>query len=97
MQLACVHHSAGSDKQALVDTVHSVLTTTAAAGLESVALPLIGSGNAGWAVQLAAEAHIEALLQFVNAKNTASSLKVPVAVGLLTTDIKPCLKSDTRW
>ena len=76
----CVHSCAGSNKQALVDTVHSVLTTAAAAGLESIAIPLIGSGNAGWAVKLAAEARIEGVLQFAKASSTATSLKVAVAV-----------------
>ena len=74
--------------------MHSVLTTAAAAGLESTAISLIGSGNAGWAVKLAAEAHIEGVLQFAKASSTATSLKVAMAFWLLTSYVKLCLKSD---
>ena len=71
--------TAGDDKKdavALASTVQAVLAEAAGNGLQSVAIPLIGNGNAGWPTALAAKAHIEALMQFVAAIKTPSGLKV---------------------
>lgn len=58
----------------LASTVQSVLATAAAKGMQSVAMPLIGTGVAGWPKQLAAEVCLAEVSTFLRAG--PSSLKV---------------------
>lgn len=58
----------------LASTVQSVLSSAAARGLESVAMPLIGTGLAGWPKQLAAQLCLAEVAKFTKA--VTSSLKV---------------------
>lgn len=58
----------------LTSTVHSVLTTAQAKGMESIAMPLIGTGLAGWPKQLAAEVCLAEVSSILRA--APSSLKV---------------------
>ena len=58
----------------LTSTVHSVLVTAAARGMESIAMPLIGTGLAGWPKQLAAEVCLAEVSSFLRA--APSSLRV---------------------
>jgi O-acetyl-ADP-ribose deacetylase (regulator of RNase III) len=51
----------------LASTVRSVLTMAAAHGMQSVAMPLIGHGLAGWPANLAAGVHVEQALRFFRA------------------------------
>ena len=61
----------------LGSTVRSVMTMAAAHGMHSIAMPLIGSGLAGWPAKLAARVHVEQVVQFFKASAAACSLKVP--------------------
>ena len=63
-----------NEKALLAATVQSVLATAAAKGMDSVAMPLIGTGVAGWPKQLAAEVCLAEVLIFLRA--APSSLKV---------------------
>ena len=58
----------------LVSTVQSVLAQAAAKGMQSLAMPLIGAGLAGWPPKLAAQVHVAQVLKFTGP--TGSSLKV---------------------
>lgn len=63
---ACSHaDDKTQDFHVLASTVHSSLQKAADAGIKSVATPLIGSGNAGWPVELAAEVLVAAALTFM--------------------------------
>ncbi len=52
------------------------MTMAAAHGMHSIAMPLIGSGLAGWPAKLAAQVHVEQVLQYFKASTAACSLKV---------------------
>lgn len=54
------------------------------AGMQSVAMPLVGAGRAGWPAKLAAKVQMEQVLQFINAATAASSLKVMRSAALVT-------------
>lgn len=62
------------DVPLLASTVQSVLAQAAAKGMQSVAMPLIGAGRAGWPPKLAAQVHVAQVLKFTG--STGSSLKV---------------------
>ena len=68
-----------SEGALLASTIRSVLATAAAKGMESVAMPLIGTGVAGWPKQLAAELCLTEVSLFLRAG--PSSLKVTVMVS----------------
>lgn len=57
-------------------TVKSVLKEAAAHGMQSVAMPLIGHGNAGWPAKLAAQIHVEQVLRFFKSCKAGASLQV---------------------
>lgn len=77
-QLAtCCPAGGQSEVPVLGSTVRSVMTMAAAHGMHSIALPLIGSGLAGWPAKLAAQIHVEQVVQFFKASTAACSLKVP--------------------
>ena len=65
-----------SEVPVLGSTVRSVMTMAAAHGMHSIALPLIGSGLAGWPAKLAAQVRVEQVVQFFKASLPACSLKV---------------------
>ena len=52
------------------------MTMAAAHGMQSIAMPLIGHGLAGWPAKLAAQIHVEQIVQFFKASTAACSLKV---------------------
>ena len=62
------------DVPLLARTVQSVLAQAAAKGMQSVAMPLIGAGLAGWPPKLAAQVHVAQVLKFMG--STGLSLKV---------------------
>ena len=64
------------DADALAKAVQSVLAKAKAEGMESVAIPVIGNGNAGWPTELAAKVHVEEALKFAKARVASSSTKV---------------------
>ncbi|DBB13513.1 TPA: Poly (ADP-ribose) polymerase, variant 4 [Trebouxia sp. C0006] len=61
------------DVPLLASTVQSVLAQAAAKGMQSVAMPLIGAGLAGWPPKLAAQVHVAQVLKFTG--STGSALK----------------------
>ncbi len=62
----------------LGSTVQSVLAQPEAHGMQSIAMPLIGHGLAGWPAKLAAQVHVEQVLRFFKAAQAGpSSLQVP--------------------
>lgn len=75
--------NAKKDAVALASTVQNVLAQAARNGMQSIAMPLIGNGNAGWPTALAAQAHLQGLLQFVATDKDSSVLKVPLTWLLL--------------
>jgi O-acetyl-ADP-ribose deacetylase (regulator of RNase III) len=52
------------------------MTMAAAHGMQSIAMPLIGHGLAGWPAKLAAQIHAEQVVQFFKASTAACSVKV---------------------
>ncbi len=61
----------------LGSTVQSVLAQAEAHGMQSIAMPLIGHGLAGWPAKLAARLHVEQVLCFFKAAQAGpSSLQV---------------------
>ena len=61
----------------LGSTVQSVLAQAEAHGMQSIAMPLIGHGLAGWPAKLAARVHVEQVLRFCKAGQAGpSSLQV---------------------
>jgi O-acetyl-ADP-ribose deacetylase (regulator of RNase III) len=44
--------------------------------MQSIAMPLIGHGVAGWPAKLAAQIHVEQVLRFFNSRKASPSLKV---------------------
>jgi O-acetyl-ADP-ribose deacetylase (regulator of RNase III) len=71
--------STGRGKQelrVLGSTVRSVLREAAAHNMQSIAMPLIGHGVAGWPAKLAAQIHVEQVLRFFNSRKASPSLKV---------------------
>ena len=52
------------------------MTMAAAHGMQSIAMPLIGHGLAGWPAKLAAQIHVEQVVQFFKASTAACSVKV---------------------
>ena len=70
---------AGHGKQeshVLGKTVKSVLKEAASHGMQSIAMPLIGHGEAGWPAKLAAQIHVEQVLRFFKSRKAGLSLKV---------------------
>ncbi|DBB08229.1 TPA: hypothetical protein ACH3X3_008408 [Trebouxia sp. C0006] len=51
------------------------MTMAAAHGMQSIAMPLIGHGLAGWPAKLAAQIHVEQVVQFFKASTAACSVK----------------------
>ena len=47
-------HAGGRNEDAYAGTVRSVLTTANSSGMQSIAMPLIGNGGAGWPASVAA-------------------------------------------
>lgn len=97
---------AGQGKQELCkfgNTVRSVLRAASAHGMQSIAMPLIGHGLAGWPAKLAAQTHVQQVLRFFNSTTSAASLKVLSSV-LLPIDSHPaagrapayCHESEVR-
>lgn len=64
----------------LASTVRSALAMAAAGGMQSIAMPLIGNGVAGWPTKEAAKVHIEQVLGFFTAGTVSSALKVTVSL-----------------
>lgn len=73
-ELECPAGNKPNDSALQTSTVHSVLATAAARGMESVAMPLIGTGLAGWPKPLAAEVCLAEVSSFLRA--APSSLRV---------------------
>ena len=57
----------------MASTVQAVLKQARCHNMQSIAIPLIGAGQAGWPPKLAAKIHIEQLLKFAS---TPGSVKV---------------------
>ena len=58
--------------------IHSVLALATKARVTSLALPLLGAGQAKWPTQLAARAHVTAVLAAAATNLIGSTLKVRV-------------------
>ena len=69
-----MHAGKVQDRQQLASTVQSVLTSAASKGMQTVAMPLIGTGQAGWPKKLAAQVCLAVVSTFVNA--SPGSVKV---------------------
>ena len=65
-----------ANKDAYASTVRSVLQKAADTGMVSLAMPLIGSENAGWPVKEAAEVLVEELKGFFDCRSAVSPLQV---------------------
>ena len=67
----------------LRSTVQSALAQAEAHGMQSIAMPLIGHGLAGWPPHLAARVHVEQVLRFFTAAQAGpSSLQVSTSSRL---------------
>lgn len=66
--------------QVLASTVRSALALAAAEGMQSIAMPLIGNGRAGWPAKAVAKVHVEQVLEFFNSATASTALKVLVCV-----------------
>ncbi len=64
------------EQRVLGSTVRSVLREAAAHGMQSIAMPLIGHGLAGWPAKLAAQIHVQQVLRFFNSCKASPSVKV---------------------
>ena len=64
------------EQRVLGSTVRSVLREATAHGMQSIAMPLIGHGLAGWPAHLAAQIHVQQVLRFFNSCKASPSLKV---------------------
>lgn len=67
------------DVPLLASAIQSVLTQAAAKGIQSVAMPLIGAGLAGWPPKLAAQVHVAQVLKFAGSTGVPLKVIEPVA------------------
>lgn len=68
------------DGPVLASTVQSVLAAAADHGMQSVAMPLMGSGRAGWPVTLAAHIHSAEVLDFIQSGKAGSMVRLNTAL-----------------
>ena len=64
------------DSPLLGSTVQSALAQAEAHGMQSIAMPLIGTGRAGWPAKLAALIHIAEVIKLMNSGKAVTSLQV---------------------
>lgn len=90
--LTTVLNAGNKDESAqLASTVLAVLREASRWGMQSVAMPLIGAGAAGWPPKLAADIHIAQLLEL--ASGTSS---ITLKVQLLPAAALCCLAQTDR-
>lgn len=80
LSLLIVTSCCAGDEQAdgplLARTVQSALAQAEAHGMQSIAMPLIGAGRAGWPVQLAAQIHVAEVVKLKASGNGVTVLQV---------------------
>ena len=97
---SCLYVAADGQKtDVYASTVRSVLQAAAEDGMQSVAMPLIGCGNAGWPIKLAAQINVEQVLDFLSTDGKTSTLKVlhyaPLSKQLSSSDA--CATTCKQW
>ena len=81
--LPCVGADEQADSLILASTVKAVLAQAAKHSMQSIAMPLIGAGAAGWPPQLAAKIHMEQVLEFVSQSSPLQACAAPFHVSSL--------------
>ncbi len=82
-QTVCCAGDQQRDSSLLGSTVQSALAQAEAHGMQSMAMPLIGAGRAGWPAKLAAQIHIAEVVKLMDSRKAATSLQVKCACHAL--------------
>jgi len=71
------------DSPLLASTVRSALAQAEVHGMQSIAMPLIGAGRAGWPAKLAAQIHIAEVVKLMDSGKAVTSLQVKCACNAI--------------